>query len=89
MQNIAIEPIYQKETEYKICCFFGGKSRSGGIEKKVDKICLDGDVYELHTVKLTKKDIRNLNKGDALMFFNKDCGQVIVISNKKVDKNDE
>lgn len=55
----------------------------------MDKICLDGDVYELHTVKLTKKDIRNLNKGDALMFFNKDCGQVIVISNKKVDKNDE
>ncbi|MDG3136289.1 hypothetical protein [Streptococcus suis] len=35
LQNIAIEPIYQKETEYKICCFFGSKSRSGGIEKKI------------------------------------------------------
>ncbi|NQH27100.1 hypothetical protein HO663_03175 [Streptococcus suis] len=64
MQNIAIEPIYQKETEYKICCFFWGKSRSGGIEKKVDKICLDGDVYEPHTVKLTMNDDKNTAYSD-------------------------
>ena len=47
---------------------------------EVAKISFKNDEYEVHTVKLTKKDIRNLKNGSALMYFNKEARQVISLS---------
>lgn len=54
--------------------------------REVSKIRFKGDEYEVHTVQLTKKDIKNLKNGKALMFFNKGAGQVIALSME--DSND-
>ncbi|HEL2145186.1 TPA: hypothetical protein TZC30_000066 [Streptococcus suis] len=46
----------------------------------VAKIHFEDDEYEVHTVILTKNDIKNLKNGTTLMYFNKETGQVIAIS---------
>ena len=48
--------------------------------REVAKIRFKDDEYEIHTVQLTKKDIRNLKNGTTLMYFNKEAGQVIALS---------
>ena len=44
------------------------------------KIRFEDNEYDLHTVKLTKNDIKNLKNGTTLMYFNEETGQVIAIS---------
>ena len=48
--------------------------------REVAKIRFKDNEYEIHTVQLTKKDIRNLKNGTTLMYFNKEAGQVIALS---------
>ena len=48
--------------------------------REVAKIRFKDDEYEIHTVQLTKKDIRNLKNGTTLMYFNKEAEQVIALS---------
>lgn len=48
--------------------------------REVAKIRFKDDEYKIHTVQLTKKDIRNLKNGTTLMYFNKEAGQVIALS---------
>ena len=48
--------------------------------REVSKIRFKDHEYEIHTVQLTKKDIRNLKNGITLMYFNKEAGQVIALS---------
>ena len=47
---------------------------------EVAKIHFEDDEYEVHTVILTKNDIKNLKKGVTLMYFNKEARQVIALS---------
>ncbi|HEM2769936.1 TPA: hypothetical protein ACGPAW_000199 [Streptococcus suis] len=48
--------------------------------RAVAKIHFEDDEYEVHTVILTKNDIKNLKNDTTLMYFNKEAGQVIAIS---------
>ena len=48
--------------------------------REVTKIRFEDNEYEVHTVKLTKNDIKNLKNGTTLMYFNEETGQVIAIS---------
>ncbi|HEM4250701.1 hypothetical protein [Streptococcus suis] len=48
--------------------------------RAVAKIHFEDDEYEVHTVILTKNDIKNLKNGTTLMYFNEEAGQVIAIS---------
>ena len=41
---------------------------------------IDGKSYEVHKVKLTKNDLKNLKKGDALIFICKEDNKAIIIS---------
>lgn len=54
------------------------------MTNKGDRICFKGDEYEVHTIKLTKKDIRNLKNGTTLMYFNEEASQVIALSLEEV-----
>jgi hypothetical protein len=47
---------------------------------EVAKIHFEDDEYDMHTVILTKNDIKNLKKGVALMYFNEEARQVIALS---------
>ncbi|NQI70690.1 hypothetical protein HO594_05850 [Streptococcus suis] len=48
--------------------------------REVAKIRFEHNEYDVHTVKLTKNDIKNLKNGTTLMYFNEEIGQVIAIS---------
>ncbi|HFI0645660.1 TPA: hypothetical protein ACGO4K_001475 [Streptococcus suis] len=48
--------------------------------REVAKIRFEDNEYDVHTVELTKNDIKNLKNGTTLMYFNKETGQVIAIS---------
>ncbi|CYX34598.1 hypothetical protein [Streptococcus suis] len=48
--------------------------------REVAKIHFKDNEYDVHTVKLTKNDIKNLKNGTTLMYFNEEAGQVIAIS---------
>lgn len=48
--------------------------------REVAKIRFEDNEYELHTVKLTKNDIKNLKNGTTLMYFNDETGQVITLA---------
>ena len=48
--------------------------------REVAKIRFEDNEYDVHTVKLTKNDIKNLKNGTTLMYFNEEAGQVIAIS---------
>ena len=48
--------------------------------REVAKIRFEDNEYDVHTVKLTKNDIKNLKNGTTLMYFNDEAGQVIAIS---------
>ena len=50
--------------------------------REVAKIRFEDNEYDVHTVKLTKNDIKNLKNGTTLMYFNEEAGQVIAISMK-------
>lgn len=41
---------------------------------------IDGKSYEVHKVKLTKKDLKNLKKGEALIFISEEAKQAITVS---------
>lgn len=47
--------------------------------REVAKIRFEHNEYDLHTVELTKNDIKNLKNGTTLMYFNEEIGQVIAI----------
>ena len=44
------------------------------------KIRFEDNEYDLHTVKLTKNDIKNLKNGTTLMYFNEEAWQVIALA---------
>ena len=48
--------------------------------REVAKIHFLDNEYDVHTVKLTKNDIKNLKNGTTLMYFNKEAGQVIALA---------
>ena len=48
--------------------------------REVSKIHFEDDEYEVHTVNLTKNDIKNLKDGVTLMYFNEEARQVIALS---------
>ena len=48
--------------------------------REVAKICFEDNEYDVHTVKLTKNDIKNLKNGTTLMYFNEETGQVIALA---------
>ena len=41
---------------------------------------INGKSHETHKVKLTKKDLKNLKKGEALIFICKEDKKAIIIS---------
>lgn len=41
---------------------------------------IDGKSYEVHKVKLTKKDLKTLKKGEALIFISEEAKQAITVS---------
>jgi hypothetical protein len=41
---------------------------------------IDGKSYEVHKVKLTKKDLKNLKKGETLIFICKEDKKAITVS---------
>ena len=41
---------------------------------------INGKNYEVHKVKLTKKDLNNLKKGEALIFISEKVKQAITVS---------
>lgn len=41
---------------------------------------INGKSYEAHKVKLTKKNLKNLKKGEALIFICKEDKKAIIIS---------
>lgn len=41
---------------------------------------INGKNYEVHKVKLTKKDLNNLKKGEALIFISEKAKQAITVS---------
>ncbi|MGU7887981.1 hypothetical protein ACS6YU_06140 [Streptococcus suis] len=51
----------------------------------VAKIHFEDDEYEVHTVILTKNDIKNLKNDTTLMYFNKEAGQVIALAMEVLD----
>ena len=44
------------------------------------KIRFEDNEYDVHTVELTKNDIKNLKNGTTLMYFSEETRQVIAIS---------
>lgn len=48
--------------------------------REVAKIRFEDNEYDVHTVELTKNDIKKIKNGTTLMYFNKEIEQVIVIS---------
>ncbi|MRY60381.1 MULTISPECIES: hypothetical protein [Bacteria] len=48
--------------------------------REAAKIRFKDNEYDVHTVKLTKNDIKNLKNGTTLMYFNKEADQVIALS---------
>ena len=48
--------------------------------REAAKIRFKDNEYDVHTVKLTKNDIKNLKNGTTLMYFNKETDQVIALS---------
>ncbi|WP_153309585.1 hypothetical protein [Streptococcus suis] len=48
--------------------------------REVTKIHFEGDEYEVHTVNMTKNDIKNLKKGVTLMYISEEARQVIALS---------
>ena len=48
--------------------------------RKVAKIRFKDNKYDVHTVKLTKNDIKSLKNGTTLMYFNEETGQVIALA---------
>ena len=48
--------------------------------REVAKIRFEDNEYDLHMVKLTKNDIKNLKNGTTLMYFNDETGQVITLA---------
>lgn len=53
--------------------------------REVAKIRFKDNEYDVHTVKLTKNDIKNLKNGTMLMYFNKEAGQVIALAMEVLD----
>ena len=49
-------------------------------KQEAAKICFKDNEYDMHTVKLTKNDIKNLKNGTTLMYFNEETGQVITLA---------
>ena len=41
---------------------------------------INGESYEVHNVKLTKKDLKNLKKGETLIFICKEDKKAITVS---------
>ena len=41
---------------------------------------INGKNYEVHKVKLAKKDLKNLKKGEALIFISEEAKQAITVS---------
>ena len=41
---------------------------------------MEDNEHDVHTVKLTKNDIKNLKNGTTLMYFNDETWQVIALS---------
>ena len=54
---------------------------------EVAKIRFKDNEYDVHTVKLTKNDIKNLKNGTTLMYFNKETGQVIALAMVEVSND--
>ncbi|WP_367006435.1 hypothetical protein ABZ559_11120 [Streptococcus sp. ZY19097] len=48
--------------------------------REVAKIRFKDNEYDVHTVKLTKNDIKKLKNGTTLMVFNGEARQVIALS---------
>ncbi|HEM3698776.1 TPA: hypothetical protein U1C85_001856 [Streptococcus suis] len=44
------------------------------------KIRFKDNEYDVHTVNLTKNDIKNLKNGTTLMYFNEETGQIIALA---------
>ena len=44
------------------------------------KIRFEDNEYDVHTVELTKNDIKNLKNGTTLMYFNEETRQVIALA---------
>ena len=55
--------------------------------REVAKIRFKDNEYDVHTVKLTKNDIKNLKNGTTLMYFNKETGQVIALAMVEVSND--
>ena len=41
---------------------------------------INGKSYEAHIIKLTKKDLKTLKKGEALIFISEEAKQAITVS---------
>ena len=41
---------------------------------------INGKNYEVHKVKFTKKDLKNLKKGETLIFISEEAKQAITVS---------
>ena len=54
--------------------------------REVAKIRFKDNKYDVHTVKLTKNDIKNLKNGTTLMYFNEETRRVIALA-MKVDND--
>ena len=48
--------------------------------REVAKIRFKDVEYDVHTVKLTKNDIKKLKNGTMLMYFNEEVGQAIALA---------
>lgn len=53
--------------------------------REVAKIRFKDNEYDVHTVKLTKNDIKKLKNGTTLMYFNGEAGQVIALSMEAIN----
>ena len=41
---------------------------------------INGKSHEAHIIKLTKKDLKNLKKGETLIFISEEAKQAIIVS---------
>lgn len=55
------------------------KPRKKKQEEKPDKIFVDGDIYDLHVVGVSKKDIANVKNGETLLFVNRGTMNVVAL----------
>ena len=60
-------------------CIFDMVSKFVYLRRIYLMLEIDGKSYEVHKVKLTKKDLKNLKKGEALIFICKEDNKAIII----------